>query len=109
MNTSQAFDYLDTTKSIPVRDMSKAMFKLLRGCAKIMQFHFPAMSGFYDPESTDTRINLQKHLFCPALRESVIPQSETLIKKLHKQMDDPFGNSFELFSLIEKSPSSNDQ
>lgn len=101
MNTSQAFDYLDTTKSIPVRDMSKAMFKILRACARIVQRQYPGMSGFYDPEYAGTRINLQKHLFWPALRESIIPQSEALLKKLHKQTNDLFGNSFELFNLVE--------
>jgi hypothetical protein len=87
--TSQALDYLETTIDIPSREMSKAMYKLLNTCARIVQREYPGMSGYYDPEFEGKRIDLQKHLHW-------MFRGKSSAKPIAA---DPFADSFNLFGI----------
>lgn len=88
--TSQAVDYLTATVGIPVRDMSRPMYRLLNSCARVVQRTYPGMAGYYDPEDDCIRLDLSKHLHWSARITEVIPQSPKLQAKTAPVYPDPF-------------------
>lgn len=87
--TSQALDYLESTIDIPCREMSKAMYKYLNSCARIVQRAYPGMAGYYDPEFSGQRIDLSKHLHF-VHRDNI---------KFDASINDTFADSEELFGI----------
>jgi hypothetical protein len=79
--TAQAIDNLTWTTAIPIRDMSPGMYRYLNSCARIAQMKYPAMAGYYDPESECSRLDLSKHLHWQASAKELIPQSVKLKAK----------------------------
>lgn len=98
-NTDQAADYLEATASIPARSMSRAMYKMLNSCARVMQRNYPNMAGYYDPEFSGSRIDLSKHLHPQAQISSIIPQSPRLLELTAPKCPDPWSNTLALFGL----------
>jgi hypothetical protein len=88
--TSQALDYLESTVNIPAREMSKAIYKYLNSCARLINRTYPGMIGYYDPEFNGQRIDLSKHLHF-VHRENI---------KYDAMINDPFADSSEkLFGI----------
>ena len=86
----QAMDCLQKTKAIPARDMSPAMFRFLRSCARMVSKQYPGLSGYYDPEAPACeRIDLDKHLCRPAFYSRTIPQSDELASRIIARMKGP--------------------
>jgi len=88
--TSQAVDYLTTTVSIPVWEMSRPMYQLLNSFARVVQRTYLGMAGYYDPEDDCIRLDLSKHLHWAARCTEVIPQSPKLQAKTAQVYPDPF-------------------
>lgn len=99
LEVSRAIEYLESTIDIPVHEMSRAMYKLLGSCARVVQRNYPGMAGYYDHESSEDRIDLQKHLHWRAHMADIIPQSPRLLCLTTKKLTDPWADSMALFCL----------
>lgn len=97
MQTNQAINYLETLAAnpIPAREMSKAMFRLVRAAARRAQSAYPGMSGYYDPEFEGPRADPSQYIFWPASISAQIPQSTRLQSILAERfpLPDPWANS----------------
>lgn len=100
MKTRQAINYLETIAAhpIPTREMSKAMFRLVRAAARCAQRAYPGMAGYYDPEHTGPRANPADFIFWPASMTDQIPQSARLQAMIKERfpLPDPWANSAQL-------------
>jgi hypothetical protein len=94
MQTSQAINYLETLTAnpIPAREMSEAMFRLVRASARRAQSAYPGMAGYYDPEFEGPRAQPWKYISWPASITETIPQSRRLQSMLAERfpLPDPF-------------------
>lgn len=99
MNQSQAIDYLESTLSVPVVEMSRPMLRLLNAAARIMFRNHLDMVGYYDPEYSGPRVDLFKHLHFPARVTVVIPQSPRLQELTMPKYPDPWANSVAIFGI----------
>ena len=94
---SQAIDYLVSTADIPVRTMSKALYKLLNSCARVAYRTYGSLQdgtlgGYYDPEYDGDRLYVQKHLHWRPSYAETIPQSRQLSQKTTLRYDDPLAD-----------------
>lgn len=76
MTNAQAIDYLETVADIEPREMSRAMFRLVRAAARRAQAAHPGMAGYYDPEFHGPRAEPWRYAFWPA--PDTVPQSPRL-------------------------------
>lgn len=97
--SGQAIDYLTTTALMTTRDMSKAMYKLLNSCARVVHRTYPNMAGYYDPEYVGMRIEPEKHLHWAARHAETIPQSARLLDLTAPKISNPFANLVALLGL----------
>ena len=90
MTLDQAIDYLETTDAIPVRDMSRAMLRLLRSASRMTYRVYAGMAGYYDPEYDGPRADPWRVRF-PGAR-NIIPQSPALRQRYSDRIPDPMRN-----------------
>jgi hypothetical protein len=99
MKSDQAISNLEAINTIPVREMSKAMFRMVRASARCAQRAYPGMAGYYDPESVCVRAQPWNFLFPKARYTSTIPQSQKLLGKTAKPTPDFFA-SLKLLGIL---------
>ncbi len=103
MQTNQAINYLETlaANKISPREMSKAMFRLVRAAARCAQRAYPGMAGYYDPEFEGARAEPWQYIFWPASITETIPQSARLQSLLAKRfpLPDPFDDLCSLLGV----------
>lgn len=98
MNAAQAISYIETAAAIPSEQMSRAMIKFLRSCARLASASFPVdadgtVAGYYDPEYSGVRANVAQFRFAPA---DATPQSAKLRALIWSKTSDPFGSTLDL-------------
>lgn len=95
MDISQAVDYLETVEShgIQPRDVSRAMFRLIRAAARLCNREYGGMDGYYGGEYEGVRARPGLHTYYPARFRDIIPQSERLLAMTESlnAVPDPWG------------------
>lgn len=93
MTRADAISYLAGTTQVPVREMSKAMFRFLRTAARAAG----SVAGYYDPEFDGPRADPAALRFSPAIWSATLPQSPSLRAKIVSKIADPLADPFSLF------------
>ncbi len=77
METYQAIEYLETVDAagIKPRTTSRAMFKFLRGCARIARRNCGGMSGYYPDGHTGPQARIGQWLYRRPVWSDIDPRS----------------------------------